>query len=81
MTKQRIDLTHGFAGSNIDTIDLRRVQDMHFKRSIFQMCCNRGTIVFHSANDALPQLELTTFNTQALYHKIKDVSSLCTPSM
>ena len=47
---------------------------MHFHRSIFQMCCNRGTIIFHSANDSLPILELTTFNAQALYHKIKDVS-------
>ena len=82
MTKQRIDLTHGFAGSSIDTIDLRRVQDMHFHRSIFQMCCNRGTITFHSANDSLPILELTTFNAQALYHKIKDVSphALISPS-
>ena len=73
VTKHRIDLVHGFAGSSIDTIDFRRVTDMHFHRSVFQMCCNRGTITFHSANDSMPVLELTTFGTQDLYHKIKDV--------
>lgn len=63
ITKQRIDVTHGFCSSDIglpnccldaqtlladkfstevvlmaDTLDLRRVRDIHFHRSIWQMC-------------------------------------------
>ena len=56
-----------------DCLDLRRVIDIHFHRSIFQMCLNRGTITIHSSNDEMPQLQLTTFGTKQLYHDLKEV--------
>ncbi|KAK9813774.1 hypothetical protein WJX73_008797 [Symbiochloris irregularis] len=72
ITSQRIDLEHGCCGSDVDSVDLRRVIDIHFHRSLLQMCLNRGTITIHSSNDELPQLNLTTFGTKELYHDIKD---------
>ena len=37
------------------------------------MCLGRGTISIHSANDELPELQLITFGTRELFHKLKDV--------
>lgn len=75
ITTTRIDLEHGCCGNDVDCLDLRRVIDIHFHRSIFQMCLNRGTITIHSSNDEMPQLQLTTFGTKQLYHDLKEAWS------
>ncbi|KAL0052847.1 hypothetical protein WJX82_008587 [Trebouxia sp. C0006] len=71
ITGQRIDLTHGCCGSSMETLDLRRIIDLHFHRSVWQLCCDRGTIVIHSDNDEFPKLELNTFGTRQLFEKLK----------
>ncbi|KAL3159782.1 hypothetical protein ABBQ38_010188 [Trebouxia sp. C0009 RCD-2024] len=71
ITEQRIDLTHGCCGSNMETLDLRRIIDLHFHRSVWQMCCGRGTIVIHSDNDEFPKLNLTTFGTREVFERLK----------
>lgn len=72
ITSQRIDLTHGCCASEEDTFDLRRIEDMHFHRSLWQRCLNRGTIVIHQSNDELPELQLSTFYARDIFVKLKD---------
>lgn len=71
ITEQRIDLTHGCCGSSMETLDLRRIIDLHFHRNVWQLCCDRGTIVIHSDNDEFPKLELTTFGTRQVFERLK----------
>ncbi|KAK9840311.1 hypothetical protein WJX74_007347 [Apatococcus lobatus] len=75
ITEQRIDLTHGWLGGEEEGIDLRRVVDVHHRRSIPQMAVNRGTIVIHSDNDSFPRLELSTFATKEIYQNLREACS------
>ncbi|KAK9811258.1 hypothetical protein WJX72_000723 [[Myrmecia] bisecta] len=75
ITQHRIDLTHGCCGSEMETLDLRRVIDLHFKRNFWQMCCGRGTIVIHSDNDEFPKLQLTTFGTRQIFERLREAWS------
>ncbi|KAK9862269.1 hypothetical protein WJX84_007904 [Apatococcus fuscideae] len=75
ITTQRIDLTHGWLGSAEEGIDLRRIVDIHYERSIPQMLVNRGTIVIHSDNDSFPRLELATFRTRKIFQELREACS------
>ncbi|CAL8469477.1 g9018 [Coccomyxa elongata] len=72
ITEQRIDLTHGCCGSNMETIDLRRVVEIHFHRSLLQLCLNRGTITIHSDHAEYPDLNLTTFGTRKIFEGLRE---------
>lgn len=38
----------GCCGSTMETLDLRRIIDLHFHRSVWQMCCGRGTVSYYA---------------------------------
>ena len=39
----------------METIDLRRVTEIHFHRSMFQLCVNRGTVSFWTSSCCIKQ--------------------------
>ncbi|KAK9908521.1 hypothetical protein WJX75_009084 [Coccomyxa subellipsoidea] len=63
----------GCCGSNMETIDLRRVVEIHFHRSLLQLCFNRGTITIHSDHAEYPDLKLTTFGTRKIFERLREV--------
>mmetsp|Transcript_2988 Transcript_2988/g.8765 ORF Transcript_2988/g.8765 Transcript_2988/m.8765 type:complete len:151 (+) Transcript_2988:123-575(+) len=72
VTTQRIDLTHGCCSSDEDTFDLRRIDDLHFQRSLLQRLFNRGTIIIHCSHDEMPELRLSTFSAKDIFEKLKE---------
>ncbi len=42
--QQLFVFTDGCCGSSMETLDLRRIIDLHFHRSVWQLCCDRGTV-------------------------------------
>lgn len=72
ISSSRIDIIHGCCSSDEETIDLRRVVDLHFHRSCFQMMLGRGTITIHSASDEYPELRLTTFGTKEIFQDLRE---------
>ncbi|CAK0784541.1 hypothetical protein CVIRNUC_007745 [Coccomyxa viridis] len=75
ITHRRIDLTHGCCGGSMETIDLRRVTEIHFHRSLPQLCVNRGTITICSDHAEFPDLKLTTFGTKAIFERLRSAWS------
>ncbi|CAL5229616.1 g12978 [Coccomyxa viridis] len=75
ITHRRIDLTHGCCGGSMETIDLRRVTEIHFHRSMLQLCVNRGTITICSDHAEFPDLKLTTFGTKPIFEKLRSAWS------
>lgn len=72
VTNRRIDMTSGCCGSSMDTIDLRRVRDIAFRRSCFQLMCNRGSIIIYSADETDPEIKITTFRMKPLFVALKE---------
>ena len=52
----------GCCGSSMETLDLRRIIDLHFHRSVWQLCCDRGTVSRHNAHFMLGDMHNCTFS-------------------
>lgn len=48
--QQLFVITDGCCGSSMETLDLRRIIDLHFHRSVWQLCCDRGTVSINIAH-------------------------------
>jgi len=75
ISNSRIDLIHGCCSSDEETIDLRRVVDLHFHRNFLQLLLGRETITIHSASDEFPELRLTTFGTKEIFQELREAWS------
>lgn len=75
ITNRRIDITYGCCGNEMDTLDIRRITDLHFHRNIWQCCCDRGTIIIYSDDNTSPRLEITTFGMKQVFIQLKDAWS------
>ncbi len=54
--------TDGCCGSSMETLDLRRIIDLHFHRSVWQLCCDRGTVSIKHAHFMLGDMHNCTVN-------------------
>lgn len=41
----------------METLDLRRVIDLHFQRNVWQLCCDRGTVSSPSLRSCVPSID------------------------
>eukprot|EP00732_Lithocolla_globosa_P008047 Lithocolla_globosa_v1_NODE_10997_length_545_cov_35.987755.p1 type:complete len:137 gc:universal NODE_10997_length_545_cov_35.987755:67-477(+) len=72
ISNRRIDYTHGCCGGYQDTLDIRRVKDLRFERTLWQMCCCRGTLVVFSGDETTPKMRITTFGMQEVYKNLRE---------
>eukprot|EP01025_Chloroclados_australasicus_P019895 TRINITY_DN20928_c0_g1_i1.p1 TRINITY_DN20928_c0_g1~~TRINITY_DN20928_c0_g1_i1.p1 ORF type:complete len:162 (-),score=3.47 TRINITY_DN20928_c0_g1_i1:496-921(-) len=75
ITSQRIDFSHGCCGMSEDTIDLRRVEDIHYHTSIVDCMVGRGTITICSTHDDFPELRISLFGAHGVYGQLKEAWS------
>eukprot|EP00055_Hartaetosiga_balthica_P002416 m.3908 g.3908 ORF g.3908 m.3908 type:complete len:153 (+) comp2144_c0_seq1:37-495(+) len=71
ITNKRIDTQSGWCYGNEDTLDLRRVKDIGFRRSFFQMCINRGTIVIFAADSTNPEMKISCFGGKRVFNELR----------
>eukprot|EP00051_Salpingoeca_urceolata_P004295 m.64046 g.64046 ORF g.64046 m.64046 type:complete len:162 (+) comp13535_c0_seq1:133-618(+) len=69
-----IDWESGCCHNSADTIEMRRVKDLSFRRGLFNLlfCCGRGTIIVYAdakANDNM--VKITKFNARPTYLKLR----------
>jgi hypothetical protein len=72
ITNRRVDYAHGCCGNHLDTLDIRRITDLQFKRSCWQLMCCRGTLVIMSGDQTNPRIEITTFGMRDTFQEIKE---------
>lgn len=77
ITQRRIDIEHGCYHTQADTVDMRRVKDLAFRRTPLQLICGRGTVKIYSDSHLGGQeqkpLSLTRMGARRLYLKIRKV--------
>ena len=72
ITNKRIDWTSGCCGTEMDSIDLRRVVDLQYQASCTQWCCCRGTILIISGDPLTPKLRITTWGMKEVYLRLRE---------
>ncbi|KAG9301886.1 hypothetical protein G9A89_004566 [Geosiphon pyriformis] len=72
ITDRRIEYTAGFCGSEESTLDVRRITDLQFQRSLFQLLLGRGTFIIYSADNTDPKLEISTWGMKQVYYELKE---------
>eukprot|EP01023_Acetabularia_acetabulum_P032084 TRINITY_DN2999_c1_g2_i1.p1 TRINITY_DN2999_c1_g2~~TRINITY_DN2999_c1_g2_i1.p1 ORF type:complete len:147 (-),score=20.66 TRINITY_DN2999_c1_g2_i1:227-667(-) len=81
ITKHRIDKVSGCCGSQEDTMDMRRIQDVSFRGNCCTelLCCGRGTVFIESTDPSDPSVSLTycchETTPRELYRLIRDAWS------
>ncbi|EGD73347.1 hypothetical protein PTSG_05059 [Salpingoeca rosetta] len=73
VTTKRIDTASGCCFGNEDTLDLRRVKDIGFDRSCFQMCINRGTITICAADETHSELRVSCFGAKKVFNELRTI--------
>jgi uncharacterized membrane protein YdbT with pleckstrin-like domain len=72
ITNYRIDLERGLIATNIDTLELWHVEDLHFHQSILERITNVGVITVIARDETLPRLEMWGIpNPRPLYETLK----------
>ncbi|CAG8510192.1 9438_t:CDS:2 [Ambispora gerdemannii] len=75
ITTRRIDYISGICGSEENTLDLRRITDLKYKRSCVQLLVGRGTLTIFSNDNTDPVLKISTWGMKRTYRKLKDAWS------
>eukprot|EP01147_Barroeca_monosierra_P006332 gene6332-9260_t len=73
VTTKRIDTASGCCLGNEDTLDIRRIKDIGFDRSCFQMCINRGTITIYAADQTHSQMKISCFRAKKVFNDLRTV--------
>lgn len=75
ITQRRIDYEHGCYHNQADTVDLRRVKDLAFRRTPLQLMCGRGTLLVYSdshlGGEEQKPLSLSRMGARRLYLKLR----------
>jgi len=77
VSKGNVSTKHGCCGWKRDTLDMRRIRDIKYRKSPCCCCC-RGTITFFS-DDNDSELHLTHFSIEGLYKTVNKIRSESTP--
>jgi hypothetical protein len=76
VSNHRIDWDHGCCKAHTDTIDMRRVKDLSFRRNFFQAIAGRGTIIIYADAEASSnEVKLSKVGARKLYLQLKKALS------
>ncbi|CAG8503955.1 4768_t:CDS:2, partial [Ambispora leptoticha] len=73
ITNRSIDYTTGLCGTEENTLDVRKITDLKYRRSCFQLLTGRGTLVIYSNDNTDPELRISSRGMRETYRKLKEV--------
>ena len=71
ITNNRVDITDGFCGSQMDTLPFTNIQDISFHANILETIIGRGTLTIVSSDDSDPEINLTGQHMKEVFKKLK----------
>ena len=78
LTNLRFDNQSGCCGTSEDTVDIRRVSDLHYAAppcigtNSFMCCCCKGVVTIHCADPSNPILKIDTWGIRGVFHDLKN---------
>lgn len=58
LTSERLRVTHGFLGLEVDDVELYRIKDIHVRQPLIQRVCGLGSILIWSSDITLPRCRI-----------------------
>lgn len=58
LTSERLRVTHGILGLDVDDIELYRIKDIHVRQPLIQRVCGLGSILIWSSDITLPRCRI-----------------------
>lgn len=58
LTSERLRVTHGILGLDVDDVELYRIKDIHVRQPLLQRICGLGSIVIWSSDITLPRCRI-----------------------
>ncbi|EDQ87400.1 uncharacterized protein MONBRDRAFT_37931 [Monosiga brevicollis MX1] len=71
ISNKRVDTSHGWCMSNLDVIDLRRITEIEFDRTVCGLCLGRGTITIHASDETNPVTKISCFRAKQVYKDLR----------